>query len=205
MGVKAAHRELIDALCHQAHKMYKLRYQMSNGGNLSARVPGSDCMIVKGTDVDFANVSCDTLAVCDFDANILEGDVRPSKEAMLHAAIYRRFPRVMAIMHCHSPWATALAAGHEQLIFSTYHAAMKLKDYCPVFDTGSYIVSPQWIDSIIGDIEEHPEMNSFLLRGHGQVTMGKTIQEAASLAELVEETAQIALLSKLNESNAVCG
>jgi len=198
MGIKTAHRELTDQLCHQAHKMYQLRYQMSNGGNLSARVPGSNYMIVKGTDVDFSNVSFDTLTVCDFDTNVLDGNIKPSKEALLHAAIYRRFPQIMAIMHCHSPWATALAAGQSQLTFSTYHATMKLKGYCPVFDTGSYIVPPQWIDLILSDIESHPEMNSFLLRGHGQVTMGKTIHEAASLAELVEETAQIALLAKFS-------
>jgi len=197
MEIKKAHIELAGDLCEQAHKMYKLRYQMSNGGNLSAKIPGSNCMIVKGTDVDFLSVSPETLVVCNFDANLLEGSIKPSKEALLHGAIYRRFPWVGAIMHCHSPWATAWAAGQGCLSFATYHSAIKLKNYCPVFDTGSYVVSQQWIDIILDDIEKHPEMNSFLLRGHGQVTMAKTIGEAASLAELVEETAQIALLSKL--------
>ena len=38
-------------------------------------------------------------------------------------------------------------------------------------------------------------MNAFLLRGHGQVTVGGKMREAAYLAELVEETAQISLLA----------
>ena len=199
MEIKKSHRTLVDDLCRQAHKLYNLRYQMSNGGNLSARIPGSDCMLVKGTDVDFSNVSFETLAVCDFNAVLLEGEVAPSKEALLHGAIYRRFPQLASIMHCHSPWATAWAAKQDSLRFSTYHAAVKLKNHCPVFDTGSYVVPQQWIDVILDELEAHPGMNSFLLRGHGQVTMGKTIQEAASLAELVEETAQIALLSALTK------
>ena len=39
-----------------AHKLYQLRYQMSNGGNLSVRVPNEERMIVKKTDVAFDEV-----------------------------------------------------------------------------------------------------------------------------------------------------
>ena len=170
---------------------------MSNGGNLSSRVPGMEYMIVKGTDVAFSEVSVETLVVADFDGNVIEGDIRPSKEALLHGAIYKKMPEVMAIMHCHSPWATAWAAKHSKLEFSTYHSELKLKGVCPVFDTGSYVVPEHYIKRIIETFDEHPHMNSFLLRGHGQVTLGRNMREAAMLAELVEETAQISLLSKI--------
>jgi L-ribulose-5-phosphate 4-epimerase len=40
-------------------------------------------------------------------------------------------------------------------------------------------------------------MKAFLLRGHGQVTVGKTIRDATYLAELVEETAQISIFVRL--------
>ena len=36
------YKELSDAMEQAAHKFYQLRYQMSNGGNLSMRVPGHD-------------------------------------------------------------------------------------------------------------------------------------------------------------------
>jgi len=197
MDIRNGHREIADDLCGQACKFYQLRYQMGNGGNLSARIPGSEYMLVKGTDVDFMSVSLETLAVCDFDGNLVEGGVRPSKESLLHGAIYRRLPHVMAIMHCHSPWATALAKKQDQLDFSTYHSALKLNGYCPVFDTNSYVVPQEYFPVILGALESHPGMNSFLLRGHGQVALGKDIREAAATAELVEETAQITLLSRL--------
>ena len=47
------YKELSDAMEQAAHKFYQLRYQMSNGGNLSMRVPGHDWMLVKATDVAF--------------------------------------------------------------------------------------------------------------------------------------------------------
>ena len=197
MDILTQNNEIVESLITEAHKFYNLRYQMGNGGNLSARVPGTDLMIVKGTDVDFAHVSRDTLVVTDFDGKVKEGAVRPSKEALLHGALYRRCIDLGAIMHCHSPWATAWAACHEELEFSTHHSLLKLGGCCPVFDTHSYVVHSEYFEVIFKKLDENPAINSFLLRRHGQVTLAGNIHAAAHLAELVEETAQISLLSRL--------
>ena len=178
-----------------AAKFYALRYQMSNGGNLSVRLPGRDLMLVKGTEVAFDEVGPETLAVTGFDAVASEGGIRPSKEALLHGAIYRASEGVNAIMHCHSPYATAWAAGHDELEFSTYHSKLKLNGRVPVFDTHSYAVPTEYFPQILDFIARNPGANAFLLRGHGQVTFGRNMREAAYLAELVEETAQISILS----------
>ena len=174
------YKELRDAMEQAAHKFYQLRYQMSNGGNLSMRAPGHDWMLVN---------------VTDFDGNLIEGNRKPSKEALLHGAIYRELPEVCAIMHCHSPYATAWADKHETLEFSTHHSEMKLGGNVPVFDTHSYAVPKEYFPMILEEFRKNKEMNAFLLRGHGQVTVAGTMREAAYLAELVEETAQISLLA----------
>ena len=180
-----------------ASKFYSLRYQMSNGGNLSVRIPGKDWMLVKGTDVAFDEVGPETLVITDFDGNIVEGDRKPSKEALLHGAIYREVPEAGAVMHCHSPYATAWASDHDKLDFSTHHSELKLKGKVPVFDTHSYAVPKEYFPMILKFLSENPGANAFLLRGHGQVTLGRDMREAAYLAELVEETAQISILSKV--------
>ena len=87
------YKELSDAMEQAAHKFYQLRYQMSNGGNLSMRAPGHDWMLVKATDVAFDEVCADTIVVTDFDGNLIEGNRKPSKEALLHGAISRRCAR----------------------------------------------------------------------------------------------------------------
>ena len=194
--ILSEYADLVRELEKAAMKFYQLRYQMSNGGNLSIRVPGKDWMIVKGTDVAFDEVSADTLVIADFDGNVIEGGTRPSKEALLHGALYRAVPEAGAVMHCHSPYATGWAAGHDSLEFSTYHSELKLKGIVPVFDSHSYAVPKEYFPEIVRLFSEHPGANAFLLRGHGQVTLGKTMREAAYLAELVEETAQIAVISR---------
>ncbi len=190
-------KKLVTEMEKAAEKFYRLRYQMSNGGNLSVRVPGKDWMIVKGTDVAFDEVTAETLVVADFDGNVIEGKIRPSKETLLHGALYRVIPEAGAVMHCHSPYATAWAARHDNLEFSTHHSKLKLKGVVPVFDTHSYAVPKEYFPEIVKLFSDHPGANAFLLRGHGQVTIGKDMREAAYLAELIEETAQIAIFSRI--------
>lgn len=194
--------DLIRAMEHTAHKLYQLRYQMSNGGNLSVRVPDKAFMIVKKTDVAFDEVCAETLIMTDFDGNVVEGEGKPSKEALLHGAIYQTIPRAGAIMHCHSPYATAWAAAHDSLDFSTHHAALKFHGAVPVFDTHSYAVPKEYFPEITAFLAEHDGTNGFLLRGHGQVTLASDIRMATYLAELMEETAQISILSAAAEKSA---
>ena len=190
------YRELVDTVIRAAHKFYSLRYQMSDGGNMSVRVPGTNLMIVKGTNISFEEVSPETLVLTDFDGNIAGGNIRPSKEALLHSAIYRCRADAGAVMHCHSVYATAWAAKHNSLTFSTYHSKLKFGGEVRVFDTRSYAVPRSCFPEITEWLSGNSENSAFLLRGHGQVTIAGDMRKAAYLAELLEETAAISVLSE---------
>jgi ribulose-5-phosphate 4-epimerase/fuculose-1-phosphate aldolase len=77
---------------------------------------------------------------------------------------------------------------------STYHAGLKLGDTVPVFDTNSYAVSFEEGQRIISELKKQKIIKAFLLRGHGLVAMGRNISDAVNTAELIEETAMIAIL-----------
>ena len=195
MNILEQYQTLAQGLLLEAHKFYTLKHQMSDGGNLSVRIPGTQYMIVKGSNVDFGSLSMDTLCVADFEGQCVQGQVKPSKESLLHGAMYHTFAQIGAIMHCHSPWATAWAANHDALLFATHHARLKLGGYCPVLDTNSYVVPKEKFADIFETIQQHPQMKAFLLRGHGQVAFSADMRDAAMTAELVEETAMTARLS----------
>lgn len=189
--------QMIADLSKVAHRFSDSGMQWSNGGNLSARIPGEELMLVKATDVAFSQICKKTLVVTDFEGNVVEGSGKPSKESLLHGFLYKKMPDIQAIMHCHSPWATSWAATRQNLPASTYHSVLKLGGNVPVFDTKSYIVPSDFFPKILTYFESYPGTKAFLLAGHGQVTLGKSVVDAAFLAELVEETAQIAILSRL--------
>lgn len=195
MGLISEYADLVDVLVLAARKMYSFRYEMSDGGNLSVRIPEKDWMIVKGTNVAFDEVDASNLVITDFAGKVIDGKLKPSKEALLHGALYQALPQVNAIMHCHSPYATAWASDHDCLGFSTHHARMKLGS-CPVVDTHSYVVPQEYFPTILDLFRENENMKAFILRAHGQVTLGSTMRDAVYLAELVEETAQISVLSE---------
>ena len=189
--------ETIQDLAVAAKRFYDACFQTGNGGNLSARYPGKDWMIVNGTDVAFPEVSEKTLVITDFEGNVISGSIKASKEALLHGVLYKRLSGVKAIMHCHSPWATGWASTGKPLEFATYHSALKLKGEVAVFDSGTYAVPADFFPVILAHFDRYPEVKAFLLKGHGQVAMGKSIKDAMYNAELVEETAQIAVIARL--------
>lgn len=191
------HSEICSELIAAARRCSESGMQSGNGGNFSARIPGTEEMYVKARDTAFAEVSERSVVRTDYDGNLLEGVLRPSKESLLHGVIYRACPDIHAIMHCHSPYATAWASTGMPLPFSTYHSRLKLKSTVSVFDTKSYVVPESYFPQILSLFEEKPETTAFLLRGHGLVAVGKTVREALFRAELIEETAQIAILERL--------
>jgi L-ribulose-5-phosphate 4-epimerase len=182
-----------------ASACYTRGMQTGDGGNLSARVPGKDLMVIKASGISFAECSVETLVVADFSGDLVEGAGKPSREGLLHGALYRKLSRVRAIVHCHSPWATGWASTSHPMPFATYHSEIKLKGVIKVFDTGSYAVPPSFFPEILELFDSYPDLMAFLLKGHGQVAMGKDIKQALYTAELIEETAQIAVLGRLLE------
>jgi len=189
--------ELKQSLLLVAKKCSDRGMQTGNGGNLSARIPGQELMLIKASEVSFSHMTLDDFVICDFEGNLVEGGGKPSKESRLHGAIYKKLSRVGSIVHCHSPWATGWASTMEALPFSTYHSQIKLKGKVEVFDTKSYAVPPEFFPHILNMFDRQPEAMAFLLKGHGLVALGRNITEAANNADLVEETAHIAVLERL--------
>lgn len=176
-----------------ARRCYAGRMQTGNGGNLSARISESEEMLVKASETSFSACTRDDLVIADFNGALKAGKRKPSRESLLHGAIYRTFPEIGAVVHCHSPWATAWAATLAPLPHATYHSAVKLGKRIPVFDTKSYVVLEDFFPEILAALKAEPGVKAFLLKGHGQVALGATPFEAFYNAELVEETAHIAI------------
>lgn len=197
MGYREDNMAIVNGLINTARREYACGYEMANGGNMSARIPGTDLMIVKGTNVGFCDVDFDSLVVTDFDGNMVEGTSRPTKEALLHGALYKKLPELGAIMHNHSPFANAWGNKHDALEFSTLHSEFKFKVPIPVFDCPTAVVGTDYFPVICAAFDEQPQLKGFILKKHGPVGLGKTIEDAAFAAELMEETAKISILQRL--------
>jgi L-ribulose-5-phosphate 4-epimerase len=76
-------------------------------GNVSARVPGHDLMVIKPSGVSYDDLSADRMVVCDLHGELVEGDHSPSSDTEAHAHVYRHMPEVGGVVHTHSGYASA--------------------------------------------------------------------------------------------------
>src|SRR5213080_2063747 len=84
-------------------------------GNISARVPGEDLMVIKASGVRYEDMTPEAMVVCDLDGMLVAGDLAPSSDAATHGAIYQEMPHVGGVAHTHSTYATAWAARREPI------------------------------------------------------------------------------------------
>src|SRR4051794_19930610 len=84
-------------------------------GNLSARVPGEELMVIKASGVAYDQLSPERIVVCDLHGELVEGSFAPSSDAATHGYIYRHMPGVGGVAHTHSAYATAWAIRAEPI------------------------------------------------------------------------------------------
>lgn len=185
----AARRELADTV----RRLAALGLSPGGSGNASVRL--DDRILITPTGGAFARTTPESLAVVRLDGEA-EGDAdapKPSKEVPLHLAAYRERPDIRAVVHLHSPHATALAVlaapGTEALEPHTPYAVMRLGGLpvAPYARPGSAELG----DSILGLLRG---TDVALLGAHGSIAVGATLAAAADLAEEAESAAQVALL-----------
>ncbi|MDP7108796.1 MAG: class II aldolase/adducin family protein [Rhodospirillales bacterium] len=180
-----------------AERCFHQGLQTGSGGNISIRLTYDDAIVIKPSGVGFAECTVENLMVADLEGNIISGELKPSKDMDFHLAIYRVRPDVNGIVHVHSPWATAWASGKQSIPCLTIHAAAKLKSIpvIPVAGDGGAQTASE-----VTPVFRNPECKAALMEYHGSVGVGKTLLAAQHVAELIEETAQIAAVSRMISS-----
>ena len=190
-------RRLREELVLAAERAYRRGIQTGSGGNVSARIPGKDLMLVKASGSSFADSTVDGFVVTDFDGTLIEGTGKPTREALLHGYLYRICPWLGAVVHVHSPYAIAWASTGKALPRTTWHSKLKLPADIPTLDVASPMVRIEDFPLVKAAYDLVPDLPAFLLVDHGVVACAADPVNAEHVAELVEETAQVALLKAL--------
>jgi len=185
--------ELKKTLVEYSRKCYNRKLICATGGNLSCRVPGEDAILIKGSGCAFSDMTEEDVVKIDLDGNLLEGNKKFSKEWGFHAGIYKVRPDINVVMHTHPPYATAVAANHEELQLVTNHAKGYLKNVPTI---GVAPSGSQELAELVVEEFKNPERVAILMKEHGITVVGSEFNKAFYLSEMVEDTAQIILFSK---------
>jgi len=155
-------------------------------GHVSARLPGSDSFLITPR-IGLAMVREDQLLTMNMKGEVVEGDQPAPFEAWLHTAIMKTKPRINAITRIHARVANIFSVTDRRLEPVHNHGSF-FAGGVPVFTTPDLIASEKLGTAVSAALGETPAV---LLRGNGQVTVGRTIPEAVMMAIYLEEAAEI--------------
>ena len=164
----AAAREQVVSACRE---LSGTGLVVGTAGNVSVRA--GDLVAVTPTGVRYAGLTPDLVGVHRLDGSPVEAPLRPSSELPLHLALYAARPEAGAVVHTHSPAATALSALVDEVPAVHYYLALF---------GGPVRVAPYATygtpELARGVLEALRERSGCLMGNHGAVTVGPDLATA---------------------------
>ena len=164
-------------------------------GHVSVRIPGTDRFLITGKKETagrtMAGLTPEDILAVDLKGAKLEGRLELPSEIFIHSCLYKAREEVGAIIHCHPIYSMALGvAGQHVLPLST--AAAFFAPRVPIYDDPNLIDTEERGQKMV---QAMVKAFALVLRGHGTVAAGRTLEEAAGLAFCIEDTARIQLMA----------
>lgn len=160
----------------------------TTSGNVSARTPEGDVLITP-SGLPYEDLEPEDVVLVALSGEVLDGTLEPSSEVPMHTGLYRSKPRVGAVVHTHSSYATTLAClGWEIPPVHYLLAALSEEGRVPLASFATYGTEElaSYASEALGDAH-----SACLLKNHGTITVGETVGKAYSLTEILEEMAEI--------------
>jgi ribulose-5-phosphate 4-epimerase/fuculose-1-phosphate aldolase len=191
--------EIRQQMVVHGRSLYERRYTCGGSGNMSVRV--SDGILVTPTGSCLGRIEAGRISRLDPEGNLIAGDP-PSKEWVLHLAVYRARPDAGAVVHLHSPHAVAVSCLNG---LNTDNVLPPITPYF-VMRIGRLPMAPYFPPGDPGLAEAAGRLavksRGVLLAHHGTVVSGRDLDDAVYNAEELEETARLFLMIR-NENFAV--
>ncbi|MBI2351558.1 MAG: class II aldolase/adducin family protein, partial [Deltaproteobacteria bacterium] len=159
-------------------------------GHASARIPGTDLIIIKGR--GYRNEALESMRpeeqiIIDLDCNIVSAPkgIAPPGEIKLYTHIYKTRSDVGGIIHAHPRFATVMSVVKTPMSVVCHEGAHITLQGVPVFDDMNLISTDETgseMASLLGS------RSALLLKAHGAVTVGRSVEQATvNMIDLEEQ------------------
>ncbi len=189
----------------------KLGLALFTFGNVSAVDRDLGVFAIKPSGIPYEKLSPKKMVIVDFEANVIEGKLNPSSDTKTHALLYKHWEKIGGISHTHSLYATSWAQAQRDIpIFGTTHAdhnTVNIPCAPPMSDEmiqGNYEYETGF--QIMNCFKErgldYEEVEMILVGNHAPFSWGKTAAKAVYNSAVLENIAQMALLTEQINQNA---
>lgn len=171
-------------------------------GNVSAIDRETGLIAIKPSGVDYDALCVENIVVVNLDGDVVEGEFRPSSDTKTHLELYRNFSEIGAVVHTHSPGATAFSqAGRDLPCLGTTHAdhfygtvpLVRALTASEVADDYEHYTGVSIVERFEEDGLNPIEMPGVLLKHHAPFTWGKTADKAVENSIALEACANMAI------------
>lgn len=181
-------------VCDWAKRAYQDGLFEGTCGNLSAFDREKGIVVITPSGVSYDRYRPEDMVVIDLEGNVLEGNYAPSSEWIMHTMVYRQKPEVNAIIHTHSPYASAFAVRNQPIPAVLIEMIPTLGGDVPLAEfgmPGTEEVGAQAVKALKG-------RGGCLLANHGVLAIGDTLERAFVRAGYVENAAKICSIAMSN-------
>ncbi len=176
-------------------------YVLGTAGNISAIVEGEGLFVITPSSYPYNIMEEKDLVVADLDGNIISGDKKPSIEFTMHRNIYLKRNDVKAVVHSHSPYATAAASieGYKTIPTIDIEAAFGLGGDLHIAE-----FAPPGSKELAENVKNSIDLKGgVLLANHGAIGVGKNMDDALLASDNIERNCKlflsIAAISKVKK------
>lgn len=178
------------------HTLVEKGLLMGTGGNVSVRVAGQDALAITPSNYDYVKMKPKDICVLGWDLSVIEGEMKPSVESAIHAAIYEHRADVNVVIHTHQVYASAFslinapipALYDEQVRF--LGKSVEIVKYAP---SGTGFLK----SNIVKRLGNHA--NAYILQNHGALCLGLDAERTIFNVQLLEKCAVSYLLALCTE------
>jgi L-ribulose-5-phosphate 4-epimerase len=160
-------------------------------GHVSIRVPGEPGLFyMKPHSMGFDEITMENMVTCNLDGVKVAGGGRRHSEVFIHSEIYKARPDVNSVIHTHPTHAVALSATGQPLL-PISQPSVAFYDGLPYYtDTIELIRSAE---KGRGVAQALGPCKALLMRNHGVVVVGASVEESTVLAIMLENACEIQL------------
>jgi L-ribulose-5-phosphate 4-epimerase len=184
--------ELRQEVCYVNRMLLSTGLVSMHSGNASGLDRASGRLVIKPSGVDYETLRPEDLVEVDLvTGRVVGGRLRPSVDLPHHLFLYRHLPDIGAVIHTHSPYATAFAAVGRPIPLCLTAMADQF---------GAEIPCTPYVDNQedhIGQaiLQYRNRAPAILLGNHGVFVWGSTPREAFKSAVMLEEIAKTVFLA----------
>ncbi|MBD3172442.1 hypothetical protein GF326_08215 [Candidatus Bathyarchaeota archaeon] len=190
MNLSSTEKILRDRLTKVSRQLFADGLTHGSSGNISAKLMGTNTCLIKPSGYRFCDLEPEDFLLVDINTReVLNGKAKPSIETPFHTKLYQTWPEAGGVVHIHPKYCTILSIIGEKIVpmglelFSAPALAkgVPMSKFAPPG-------SEELADNMVKAMKEHI---ACLMPHHGSTTMGKTIEEAAQNAKVLESLAKL--------------